>query len=293
MLKVFLNDFPDFYIVEITNRCNIRCPACPWHTCMTRQIHDMTFEEYRLILDKIAPYAKAVCFYVMGEPLLNPDWHRIVKITHDRGIKTIISSNGMLLKENIDKIFSSGLDYLQVAIDGKDAETHESYRIGSDYSKVMSALRIISELKKKRECLIPEVAIQTLVTKQNENQIEIIKKQMDNLGFGFKLKRMHYGRTNDLEKKNKPIFMPTKEEYVRIGGKNYYSAGIDCPEMKYMVILSNGEVVPCCVDFDAKQVIGNIFQESVSDIWTGNKHMDFINQYKSRQNTFCERCDLC
>lgn len=293
MLKTFLNNLPYFYIIEITNRCNIRCPACPWHTCMTRKIHDMTFEEYSIILEKIAPYAKIVCFYVMGEPLLNPDWYRIVKATHNRGIKTIISSNGMLLKENIDEIFSSRLDYLQVAIDGKDAETHEAYRIGSDYSKIIASLRMISEIKKKRGYTLPEVVVQTLVTKQNENQIQTIQKQMKDLGVGFKLKKMHYGRTSIVEEKNKLNFMPTKDEYIRMEGKSYYTKGVKCPEMQYMVILSNGIVVPCCVDFDAKQVMGNIFQESISDIWKGKRHQCFYERYKSKINFFCEVCDLC
>lgn len=292
MLKTFLGNIPDFFIVEITNRCNIRCPACPWHTCMRRKIHDMTWEEYCVILEKISPYAKAVCFYVMGEPFLNPDWYRIVKLTHEQGIKTIISSNGMLLEENMEKIFASGLDHLQVAVDGNDSQTHEQYRVGSNYLKIMAALEKLSKMKDSRQCKNPEVVIQTLVTRQNENQIDEIKSIMNQLGFGFKTKKMHYGRTEIVSNKNRPLFMPSNERFVRMEGKSYYSKGIPCVEMQHMVILSNGDVVPCCIDFDASNKIGNIFSDSVMDIWTGQRRNSFIENYNYRCNSFCEKCDL-
>lgn len=38
--------------IEVTNACNLRCTACPWHTTMTRDIHNMTIEEWNTILKK-------------------------------------------------------------------------------------------------------------------------------------------------------------------------------------------------------------------------------------------------
>lgn len=292
-MKNFFDKIPDFFLIEITNRCNLKCPACPWHTCMTRELHDMSFEEYKQILPKIKPYAKAVCFYVMGEPLLNPDWNQIVAVSHDAGLRTIISTNGMLLESNMDRIFESGLDHLQVALDGFEAQTHGAYRRGADFDRIVDSLTLLAQQKKARQRLTPEVTIQTLATRQNENQIDSIKCFAEKLGFGFKLKKMHYGRTDDLKKKNKPLFMPQDPELVRIPGKSYYSEGESCPEMRQMVILSNGIVVPCCVDFDGAWQIGNIFKESVEDVWFGKEHLQFVDAYESHSNPFCESCDLC
>jgi radical SAM protein with 4Fe4S-binding SPASM domain len=34
-------------------------------------------------------------------------------------------------------------------------------------------------------------------------------------------------------------------------------------------ILWNGDVVPCCYDFDGRMVLGNLRQQSIAEIWNG------------------------
>ena len=259
---------------------------------MTRELHNMSLEEYLQILTKIRNYAKAVCFYVMGEPFLNPQWEQIVSITHDAGIRTIISSNGMLLQKNMEGIFRSKLDHIQIALDGIDAITHEAYRAGSNFDSIIEALILLSQERQKFHHSIPEVTIQTLATKLNEHQINEIRDFAHALGFKFKLKKMHYGRTEELERKNQPVFMPQDPSLVRVKGKNYYSEKIECPELQQMVILSNGVVVSCCVDYNGTYPIGNIYSQSVEEIWYGEKRNCFVEQFCSHNNQFCSNCDL-
>lgn len=49
---------------EVTNICNLRCPACPWHTVMTRELHAMTVEEWDIIFNKIKKEANSIGFYM-------------------------------------------------------------------------------------------------------------------------------------------------------------------------------------------------------------------------------------
>ena len=58
-------------LLETVNYCNLRCPACPWHNTMTREKRKLSPDEFSTIFEHIYPYTKSICFYVMGEPLLN------------------------------------------------------------------------------------------------------------------------------------------------------------------------------------------------------------------------------
>lgn len=283
---------PGFFVVELTNRCNLRCPACPWHTCMKREIRDISLEEYRIILDKISPYAEAVCFYVMGEPFLNQHLELIISETHKRGIRTIISTNGMLLKENMPWIFEVGLDYIQVALDGFTAESHEAYRKGSDFNQIMQGLNLISVKKKEGGYTKPEIALQTLVNRYNEQEITRIEEYAQKSGFTFHTKKMHYGREKKIQEINEKQFKPSSSDYLRQVGKSYYSNGGACPELDKVVILSNGVVVACCIDYDGKTDLGNIFTQSLEQIWEGAKRKEFLKAYVERKNSFCEKCDM-
>lgn len=283
--------FPDFFVIEITNRCNLLCPACPWHTCMTRPIKDMTYKEFKLVFNKIKPYAKAICLYLMGEPFLNKDLKKIIAYIKSYNIKVILSSNGMLIKENIHWIKNSKIDYLQIALDGFTKSSHESYRVGSDFYRVVEGLKLLSECKKEY-LKNTEICIQTLITKCNEHEIPFIKKFAKDLGFTFHTKKMHYGRTDELRKKNMSKFKPTDKYNIRELGKNFYFLSGHCPELDKAVILSNGMVVSCCIDYDSKNNFGNIKDKSFEEIWLGEKRKSFIIAFNNKTNSFCSKCDM-
>ena len=57
--------------LEITNRCNLRCPFCPG---TARPAAFMKRELFRRIIAQLPELTNQVYFHVMGEPLLHPDF---------------------------------------------------------------------------------------------------------------------------------------------------------------------------------------------------------------------------
>jgi len=49
----------------------------------------------------------------------------------------------------------------------------------------------------------------------------------------------------------------------------------------------NGDLFICCADFDFKTVFGNVFSESLKDIWYGQKRQDAISESYSNMCTKC------
>ena len=281
-------------LLETVNYCNLRCPACPWHSTMTREKRMLCSEEFERIFDHISHYTRSICFYVLGEPLLNGHIFEYIQTAHDAGIHTGMSTNGMLLEDHIDDIFSSGLDYIQIALDGLDAQTHENYRIGSNFHKIISNLRLLAIEKEKRNSKFPEIQIQTLISKQNEYRLMEFQAFADELGVGFSAKRMMFGKTKDVISKNRAAFEPEQKDYHRLDNPNmllYKDMGV-CPQSNGLTILCNGDVVPCCYDYDGKVVLGNLIYQTWSEIMKGAAKKEFDLNRNLGIATLCATCDM-
>jgi MoaA/NifB/PqqE/SkfB family radical SAM enzyme len=85
--------------IEITQNCNLRCPACPrQHNKITGE--SMSVEKFKHILNKL-PMLRLIHIIGQGEPLLHPKIKEIVKYTKSLGIDISFTTNGAFLKKEI------------------------------------------------------------------------------------------------------------------------------------------------------------------------------------------------
>ncbi|MSR46528.1 MAG: radical SAM protein [Planctomycetes bacterium] len=113
--------------VETTNFCNLRCTICPVNRGMVRAKKWLDPAVFERLLDR-SPTVKFVLPFQWGEPLLHPEIDRMVRYARDRGVRSMLTTNGTLLDDAMaNRLFASGLDRLTVSIDG-DAATHEQIR---------------------------------------------------------------------------------------------------------------------------------------------------------------------
>ena len=59
-----------------------------------------------------------------------------------------------------------------------------------------------------------------------------------------------------------------------------------------MTITWNGEVVPCCYDYDNKYVVGNASSNTLNEIWRGERMTALRREFLSNQvtNSLCRSC---
>jgi len=62
-----------------------------------------------------------------------------------------------------------------------------------------------------------------------------------------------------------------------------------------MHILYNGDVVLCCMDWKRKNILGNVNEQNLSEIWTGQQYLKTENMIKgnikSPANFICKNCE--
>jgi radical SAM protein with 4Fe4S-binding SPASM domain len=248
------------------------------------------------LIDQLAPTLPYLIFYFQGEPYLNTGFLNMVKYASAKGIYTATSTNGHYLTEEASrKTIQSRLDRLIISIDGTTQETYESYRVGGKLEKVIEGTKNIVRLKKELKSQTPHVIFQFLVVKQNEHQIDEVKKLADELG----VDEVALKTAQIYDYENGSEFIPSIDQYSRYRKNDNGTYSIKnklldhCWKMWHSCVITwDGKVVPCCFDKDAHYVLGDLTKNTFKEIWEGDKY----NQFRAsllRSRSEIEMCRNC
>ena len=148
--RTHLSGKPYYYFIDPCSYCNLCCPLCATGARTHQRSQGMLgLGDYKVLLDKIAPYAVTVALHNWGEPLLNPEIFNMIRMTHNRRIHTVLSSNLNTETERLgEEIVASGLSHLIVSLDGVTQGTYQKYRQGGDIELVFENMNKIISAKK-------------------------------------------------------------------------------------------------------------------------------------------------
>ncbi|MFH1790296.1 MAG: radical SAM protein [bacterium] len=271
--------------------CNLRCPFCPvGNGKISHSL--MTLEDHKKIIDLLPKYVKLIRYSYRGDATLNPNCVKMIKYAHDSGFKTDMSTNGMLVGNYIDQLVSSGLDRIIFAVDGATQKVQQTYRIGSDINTIKDNIKRLIEARKSSQNRFPkEIIMQTVVSSNNEEQIDEIVKMADELGVDkikFKTLAVNLGGDFLQGREEQESYLPKNKEYWREG-----SDILLCPALGETVILSSGDVSICCSDFEGKYIMGNIIEEnSFEKIIRSIKYNLTRKQILKKNLPICKDCPM-
>jgi MoaA/NifB/PqqE/SkfB family radical SAM enzyme len=106
--------------VEPTTRCNLNCLTCVRNT-WREPLGTMEWPVFEKLIEGLQdfPEARTMSFSGSGEPLLHPRFADMIRLAHERGLRTEVTSNGLLLtRKLVGELLDAGLDQFVVSIDG-------------------------------------------------------------------------------------------------------------------------------------------------------------------------------
>ncbi len=280
-----LREFPRLVQPEITNACNANCLMCP-QSEMTRKVGEMDFALYRKIIDECSENkgrVKTILPFLNGEPLLNRRLKEHISYAKEKNRKAEVSifTNASLLDEKRAlELLDSGLDKIHISFDGCTKETYERVRQNLNFDvvnrNVLGFFRLRSKLKKKK----PEVSLAI---------IEMEETKRENEKFVAKWKPLADSVTVE-GYSNWGGRIPEKDLKTKSEIKRH-----PCPRLWFhAVILREGNMVICCLDYDGKFILGNVKENSIGEIWNGevvNKYRSFHLRGEYGQIPICEKCN--
>jgi len=289
--------YPYMLQIEPTSLCNLGCPLCPaGRKELNRELRHMTLAEFQVIIDDMADYLLFLVMWDWGEPLLNPDLPAMIRYASDRGIRTVTSTNAHFLTDEkyLTDLLNSGLTTIIVAIDSLEPEKYEVYRQKGNLNRALRGLRTLIGLKKR--CGSPTtINLRMVVMKQNEGEVERMRREAKNLGADlFTVKTLNpscgvTGLDGDMIPDNPAYrryeYLPGTYQRIRSPGR--------CDRIWQMSnIFSNGDVAPCCYDYNAELKTGNIHAQKFSEIWNGPRYRELRKRLETDKDSV-EKCRVC
>jgi radical SAM protein with 4Fe4S-binding SPASM domain len=263
--------------IEPTNHCNLGCPLCPaGRNELGRVRRHMTLGEFRGIVDDAQEYLMLLVLWNWGEPFLNPALPDMIAYAAAREIRTVTSTNAQFLGDEayVERILTSGLSTLIIAIDSLDETSYRAYRQGGDLSRAITGLeRLVAMKRRLRSRTL--LNLRMVVMRHNEDEIAAFTELGRRLGVDcLTVKTINpscgaYSSDEALV----PLNPKLRRFVYRTGTWERIPKESICERVWMMSnILADGDVVPCCYDFDASMAVGNAFRASFTGIWNSPEY---------------------
>ncbi len=298
--------------IEPTVSCNLRCIMCPSEKIRKqRKATHMSFENFRKIIDCI-PTLMKVTIQGVGEPLLSPDFFKMVRYANQKDIAVTTTMNATFMNETMaQKVVESGLIRTYISLDGATKETYERIRRGANFEKILEGIRYLVKARKKRG----KPFIDLWMTGIGDNVLELplmidlaVELKVDSLTFQPDLT---YWGQDELRNKLKEKLLSIQKnnvaeiiEHVISKAKDkglnfiYVRGNKYCPEKPCVwpwqagFISTDGRMVPCCLLSDPDIFnLGNVSEVPLREIWNGEKMKKLRRTLKEGKfHPFCRDC---
>lgn len=259
-----------FIYLEITKNCNLKCPFCPSSKISNNEY--VSINSFSEMINKIKEYTKTVYLHVLGEPLLHPNFEELVKICNQSNLLVRLTTNGTLLyKYDFSKL---ELNKINISLQSLINLNEEKQSV---YFKNLE--NFLVQVKDKLETGRLGIALRLwndksniMIKKQNERIIEILENTICYKNY----KNVKIDEEDEFE-------WPTIEK-VDNDNKYYCHGG-----STHIAILTNGDVVLCCLDYSGKTKLGNIYNQSLDTILNSDPY----KMIKNSNDLYFDLCKKC
>lgn len=289
---VVLSSKPEIVAIEGTNYCNLKCVMCPRGEpdIMRRPLGHMSDDVLRAIIEKSDQFAQPCWFHWMGEPLMNPNVFAQIELAKEKIPQVGISTNATLLhEENQQRILDSSLDVLLIALDGDTKEVYERTRKSARFTfeEVCANAEGFLARRASQGRTRPTVIMSFIVMDDNAADAESFKEHWQRLGADVVLVKtmINWGGQE-----------PEVFDVLQVADRKEKLASPRPHPCKFMwesvMVTWDGKVSPCCYDFDAKMVMGDLKTQTMDEIWNGPAYVALRRAELEGRNN-CELCANC
>ncbi len=254
--------------IEPTNKCNQTCVMCV-HPDMKRHV-DFIEEDIAIkAIDECAELGVyATHFFFFGEPFMNRKTIEYIKYAKEKGIPLVsVTTNFTTIKDSeIERLVTDGLDSIHISFEGRDRESYLKIRGTDSYEKVIRNLDRLLHYKEKHGRKNPWVSMTYVRTSETDEQIEEYKAKWQDRVNHFHISPQfdYIGRA------------PIRKEQVAPNSGSIMVRGqenrLPCRQLwMRLVVLSNGELVPCSQNIDGELSVGNIRDMTIAEAWQNEK----------------------
>lgn len=274
--------------VEVTYRCNFRCPHC-YNTTHGGGTSELTTKEWKSVLDQLGELGCWLVTFTGGEAFVRKDILELLHYACEKGFSININTNGSLIDEKTVEFLESLRPFIQsidISIYGADAFSHDtlSARPGSFYT-TRRALRLLRDARLS-------VLAKFITMRDNFDGVELFEDEMRKLRIPYNVSTGSLiPQTN---RNTKPLVqLLTDAQYKRLMAtrttRGFSNAGSCRPGHVRGAVTPDGSVSPCEWLTDIKY--GNLREQSLKEIWYSQGFQAFRRRF-DEEHSECPTCEL-
>lgn len=275
--------------IEITNSCNLTCNFCPKTKRKPRYI---TPAEFEIILQKVKPWVEFVYLHVMGEPLLHPQLNILLKRCEAYEMPVRITTNGTLLEKQKHTLLEArAINKLSISLHSFEANDGQQ----DLFTYLSDCASFCLEASQKTE-IITSMRLWNMddeeLKGENQHNQEIFSLLQRIFGLSFSLSEALRQEPNVKLGKNCYLQMAKRFDWPDLKKKQIEQETF-CRGLRDQIgFLADGTAVPCCLDHEGDLSLGNIFHQSIEEIYDGPRARRLFDSFSNRQaiEPLCRTC---
>lgn len=268
--------------LEITNLCNRSCAFCPG---TKRPPRTLSPEEFALLAGKLRPHTDYLYLHVMGEPLFHPQLGELLAIAGKLGFRVIVTTNGTLLEKQKDTLLAAAcLHKVHISLHSFEANERggfaEYLRGCTGFGLAAAARGILVNYRLWNLDGAETVGLHT----RNDEILSALHGafpgEWAENSRGWRLAQgvfVQYGERFDWPERS---------------ARDRGAQGRCLALRQQAAVLSDGTVVPCCLDHEGDIALGNLFTQEFDEILASPQAVRIREGFArgERVHPLCRRC---
>ncbi|MEA2029919.1 MAG: radical SAM/SPASM domain-containing protein [Campylobacterota bacterium] len=273
--------------IEITDICGLSCSFCTTQPAN----RTMSLEHFELIISQVKDYTQEVALHMMGDPLVLSNLKEYLEILQRHKLRAFITTSGYYTaKHHPTTLLHEATKQINISINSYNKNQNTltldeylapifdliEYKLSHNIDKFIN-LRLwnLDESLSERafnQSFFDRVSARFDITLNSD---EIYRQQPKNIRIASKT-LLHFDSYFEWPSLDNPIY------------GNGRCQGLS----SHFGILSNGKVVPCCLDSQGVITLGDITKEPLEEIFHSHKTKNIIDGFKKGIATeeLCQKC---
>lgn len=281
-----VSNCPPSISIELTDACDLKCLYCNnplFHNPRTFMSDDV----FSTLINRLDGLKKVDRIIVGGgEPTLHPKFTLISEELSKRTHFLSIVTNAQWKNDSIAKSLVNNYNLIELSVDAGGEKMYEDSRKGASYQHLIRNLGKLIRFKKETKST-SHINLRFMIRPSNdalkEQEFFFWRNYCDTIMPQYILKHFESDYEDDIYQ--------SKQTYTNSFPK--------CTlPFKNLQIRANGNIPICqvsgsAVNLDRKIIIGNVFKDSLFDLWNGKELSTIRAAHKNRNCADMEVCKGC
>lgn len=258
--------------IELSDICGLNCHFC---SPLKNKRGIMQLEEFKSILPQVLKYSKTIALHILGDPLKLENLDEYLKIANEFKAKIELVTSGIYFnKHDFSTLINKPVKQISISLEAI---------ISNNITNVDSLKAFLNFHKNNPLCFV-NLRIQENLLYKNK---DLLKQTLNNLGLDSNL-NLESKRIRLWEK----AFLVVKKSFIWDKNKKAESNKFCYGLIEQFGILSNLNVVPCCICANGEIILGNLKEKSLKEILDSSRALNIKEHFKKgiAYEEVCKKC---